>query len=705
MGNLTSQAPLLAGTTAVYLLMAVVILLWSEYRRAIVPWLWGWLILSTLWTAGLSVTTPSWQEQVAWHGVYLLAFAFGMLSLVFLQVPWDWRWWGAGLGWWGLLWLLDVVWPAGWRWAVGLGWLVWWGVTAVFIHRAYLLTGRRPLHRNRLRYWVLALTLLGVAHLFVFLQAAWLSALLHPLAVSLVSYAVLRYRLMDMRSILWRAISLLLTVLISGGVYLVGLVWFWGNGRFLFFIHPAVASVGLTMMLLLFFLPLQTALHQLLSHLTTADATYDPNRTLSEYSATISHIVDLGQLEATVVSLISQAMEISYGTLFLVDTDTDLVGRSVYQLISVQGFGAEKLVLGTFAANSPVADYLATVHRPLTQYDIDLQPRFQETADTEKEWLLGLGMEVYVPIYIRKQWSGLLGLGPKMSGNRYYDRDVLLLSTLADQTAVALENARLVGDLVRLNHDLQQAYDALEVANRQLQSSHQIKSDFISAITHELLTPFAQIDFALQLLRQQAMLPRGVENLYPAQWEEMTQLTHGVRGARVMIENLVKFAAFINKQGDLRLSRFDFRQLLLETIRPLHPLAENKNIALTINGRHSSLPLLGDRQRLADAIHHLVHNAIKFTATGGHIHISAWQDADQIHFEVQDNGRGIPADKLDILWDGFTQLADPVRRGVEGIGIGLALVKTIANAHQGQVYVHSQEQIGSTFGFTIPTTP
>jgi signal transduction histidine kinase len=69
---------------------------------------------------------------------------------------------------------------------------------------------------------------------------------------------------------------------------------------------------------------------------------------------------------------------------------------------------------------------------------------------------------------------------------------------------------------------------------------------------------------------------------------------------------------------------------------------------------------------------------------------------------VKDSGVGIPADRLPDLWEGFTQMADPLRRGVEGLGLGLALVKYIVRAHGGRVWANSEEGVGSTFGFEIP---
>jgi signal transduction histidine kinase len=97
-----------------------------------------------------------------------------------------------------------------------------------------------------------------------------------------------------------------------------------------------------------------------------------------------------------------------------------------------------------------------------------------------------------------------------------------------------------------------------------------------------------------------------------------------------------------------------------------------------------------------------VQNAIKFTEPGGEVRVGCQTTDHSIRFEIQDTGVGVPADKLPALWDGFTQMADPVRRGVEGLGLGLALVKYVVNAHGGDVFADSEEDVGSTFGFEIP---
>ena len=100
----------------------------------------------------------------------------------------------------------------------------------------------------------------------------------------------------------------------------------------------------------------------------------------------------------------------------------------------------------------------------------------------------------------------------------------------------------------------------------------------------------------------------------------------------------------------------------------------------------------------------MVHNAIKFTHDGGKVWVSCWTTADGFYFDVKDTGVGIPPDKLKDIWTSFTQTADPLRRGLEGLGLGLALVKNIVTAHGGEVWVESKPGSGSVFGCKVPLT-
>jgi signal transduction histidine kinase len=169
-----------------------------------------------------------------------------------------------------------------------------------------------------------------------------------------------------------------------------------------------------------------------------------------------------------------------------------------------------------------------------------------------------------------------------------------------------------------------------------------------------------------------------------------------------MIDNLVNFATFLSKRGEMRIVEVDVFTIMAMAVSLNESIATKKQIKLHTNVPANLPPVFGDPQRLTDALHHLIQNAVKFTQPGGQVWVRCQPTAEALRFEVQDTGVGVPADKLSTLWDGFAQMSDPLRRGMEGLGLGLTLVQYVAHAHNGKAFAQSKEGVGSLFGFQIP---
>jgi signal transduction histidine kinase len=249
----------------------------------------------------------------------------------------------------------------------------------------------------------------------------------------------------------------------------------------------------------------------------------------------------------------------------------------------------------------------------------------------------------------------------------------------------------------RTQNELTHAYAALEESNQRLQELDKLKSDFINVITHELRSPFVNISFSLELLERY-----GREELPPDLLAQLAELRKGIQTARKMVDNLVNFAQFLSKQGEMQQTTLDFTQLVEDSVLPLRGLAQSNGVTLEIELGGERPLILADPAHIADAIYHLVHNAIRFSPEGGIVWVRVQQKGTAVSLTVQDTGAGIPSDKLSTLWDGFSQLADPLLRGVEGLDLGLSLVKYIVKAHNGELFAESQIGQGSTFGFAIP---
>ena len=130
--------------------------------------------------------------------------------------------------------------------------------------------------------------------------------------------------------------------------------------------------------------------------------------------------------------------------------------------------------------------------------------------------------------------------------------------------------------------------------------------------------------------------------------------------------------------------------------------ASRKNIALE-DRRQQNLPALSlDKERLSEAIAHLIGNAIKFSAEGGSVIVETRAQDSELLVRVIDQGQGIPADQLDSIWDSFVQMSTTLERGLEGLGLGLAIARYIVEAHNGAITVQSEVGKGSTFTICLP---
>ena len=295
-----------------------------------------------------------------------------------------------------------------------------------------------------------------------------------------------------------------------------------------------------------------------------------------------------------------------------------------------------------------------------------------------------------VPLKTKDRIIGVISLAHTGTGKSFRSNDVRLLNAIAGQAAVTIDNARMFSDLSALHLELGQA-------NRRLRDLDKLKSSFLGVITHELRSPLANIDFSLQVIERY-----GTMDWLEAQQEQWTQLARLVQEARGMIDNLISFAGLLSKGGDLTLTPVSLSALTHEITDNLAPVADSRQVALHVAPSNGVPSIMADEARLSEAIYHLIHNAIKFNQAGGTVQIRCWAEDGGVTFEVEDTGTGIPAEKLKLLGDPFSQVADPVKRGVEGLGLGLALVKYVVRAHGGQMDISSQEGVGSRFRFWLP---
>ncbi len=280
--------------------------------------------------------------------------------------------------------------------------------------------------------------------------------------------------------------------------------------------------------------------------------------------------------------------------------------------------------------------------------------------------------------------------------------DLDMLMTLANQVAIALDNAEAYREIESLNAGLEarvrERTAELEAANAQLKQMDRLKSKFLAHVSHELRTPLTSIvGFA------DNMLEGLVGSLNVKQEQYLTRIkANGTRLAR-MITDLLDLSRVEAGKLVLSFDHISLQAVVTDVIEQLLPFAIPKHLQIELQSPDPTLLVWADPDRLSQILTNLLDNAIKYTPDGGHITVAlSVMDPELARVVVRDNGQGIPPDALPKLFDPFFRVHPEERSQTKGLGLGLAIVKDLVELHGGTIAVHSALDQGTEFTFTIP---
>lgn len=260
-------------------------------------------------------------------------------------------------------------------------------------------------------------------------------------------------------------------------------------------------------------------------------------------------------------------------------------------------------------------------------------------------------------------------------------------------TAVLFEEEQRIYAIARDVTALKTAGLELRTTQQQLARASQAKSEFLSRMSHELRTPLNAIMGFAQVLK-----------LDPLEPEQLDSVTHILRGGRHLLKliNEVLDIARI-EAGRLSLSPepVALAEIVNHAVDLIRPLAAQRNLAITVETRPSNYAF-ADRQRLYQILFNLLSNAVKYNREGGSIHVSAGvPDPQRVRIVVADTGTGISAAKLALLFTPFERLGAE-QSEMEGIGLGLAVSKGLAEAMKGSLTAQSVVDQGTEFHLELP---
>ena len=531
------------------------------------------------------------------------------------------------------------------------------------------------------------------------------------------AYALLSYRLFDIRAAAAGTAR-------AGGLTAFTALFFAAALLLLSALEPADlgARLALAGLLAVTFAVLYLGIRWLLGWLIAPliSLPRDPTSAARRYSQQISKAVELEHLVNVASATLNSVMGVRRSGVLLV-SDASSSDRLKLDVMRSGSLAETAEPHGYLDKSGPVYRCLAAERAPLSQFELEFSPRFSAAAPGERAFFASLNMSAYAPIVVEDALIGVLACGPKLNDTPFFARDLELLATMADQTGVALRNARLVADLRHLNMTMKTLNTDLEAANEQLARLDSVKTDFVTIASHELRTPLAQLRGYVDImdaLNEQGMLDP----------EQISGMVANLRKAAQRMDELISAMLDVSQLDvdamDLRLAQTTPETIIRLAIEPLTDALNQRKISLSVRGMRGLPPIQADMQRLVQAFRNIVVNAIKFTPDRGRIEIiGSLQPADgpnrseNILIAISDTGVGIDPVNLELIFEKFFRASDPSLHSTgtykfmgAGPGLGLTIARGVIEGHGGRIWAESSGHNietcpGSTFYVLLPVSP
>ncbi|MCL4264660.1 MAG: GAF domain-containing sensor histidine kinase [Anaerolineae bacterium] len=425
----------------------------------------------------------------------------------------------------------------------------------------------------------------------------------------------------------------------------------------------------------------------------------------------ITSILEQEALMPQVAALIRQQYQVCYVGLFL----PDVAGEGL-TAVAQSGVNIDANTLPMQTGRNGLVGWVMQHGRALRVDNVLQDNRFKPDEATQRTQ-----SQLLLPLKIGDQLWGVLDLQSNRSA-AFAEEEIPAYQLLADQVVIALENARLYGEVKQFNQELEQKVaertQALQAAYARLERLDKTKADFITIASHELRTPLTIVNFNNQMILEEA---RGEQNGEYLKWAE--GIHRGVQRMEEVVENILDVAKIDSRALDLFMSPLNMRFLVQQVVRRLEREWAGRQLVITV----ADMPGLPDVEADAEAMEklftHLLMNAVKYTPDGGFIRVDGRTykssgngsgEVTGVEIIVSDTGIGIAPEVQELVFEKFFQTGKVNQHSSGktsfkggGSGIGLAIARGIVEAHNGRIWVESAgydetECPGSAFHVFLP---
>ncbi len=393
---------------------------------------------------------------------------------------------------------------------------------------------------------------------------------------------------------------------------------------------------------------------------------------LVEISITLNSTLDLDRLLQFIIRSAADLVESEAASILLVSDKTG----DLY-IAAATDADPETLQKNPVPKEGSIAGTIFREDRPLILNELGATA--QHYSEVGESGGFSARSVIGVPLRIRDEVTGVLEAVNKRKGI-FDEVDIQTLTNIASLAAVALSNARQIDALNR-------AYEALGKLD-------QLKTDFIAIASHELRTPLGLILGNASLLKELAG-----ENVS----EHADAVLASALRMRALIEDMTNLNMLQAGSADLLLVKQPLQPIVQMAYEEVIGLVEAKGQTIKLNLPAETLEAMVDGPKITMALINLLNNAIRFTPNKRELWLTLEHHGHEAWLRVRDDGIGLATDELDTVFDLFYQVEDHLTRQHDGLGLGLPIVKAIAESNGGRAWVESEgSDQGATFTIALP---
>jgi signal transduction histidine kinase/response regulator of citrate/malate metabolism len=411
---------------------------------------------------------------------------------------------------------------------------------------------------------------------------------------------------------------------------------------------------------------------------------------LNQASQIMASTLDPDVLIRLVIEQVKSLLDVEAASVLLCSSALDKAGvpknkSSELAFVAVTGPASEDLLGLKLPVTTGIAGWVIRETKPVLIADAQSDPRFHQGIDA----VTGMTTRslLAVPLISKGAALGVIEAINTTPG-AFDQHDLELLEALTSSAAIAIENARLYATE-------QQRAAALARALEQQRRLDRLQREFIQNVSHELRTPLALIRGHAETLEN-----GWLGDLQAEQKESISVIARRALMLTKMVNDIINVLEV--EQRELMREPIDLDALVRACLAEFRAAAERADLVLIPEIAPGLPQVSGDPLALRRVLDNLVGNALKFTPAGGRVTVQVYCSGETARLQVADTGIGIPDEHLGRIFERFYQVDGSPTRKYGGMGLGLALVKELVEAHGGQIAVESEVGRGSTFTVTLP---